>query len=127
MGVDLTGARVSAEQYLLGDTCYFLRPRVVDDGAGGTKPDPAGPERIGPFNCAFAARSGREVVSADQLKVIGEYKLKLATKLTHPTTKASFTPQDTDQVEALGGVYSVVHAPPPAALSLFRTIGLTLA
>ncbi|HEU5097905.1 MAG TPA: hypothetical protein VFU22_02600 [Roseiflexaceae bacterium] len=126
MPIDMTSPRASAEAALLGNECTFLRPRLQDNGKGGTRPHPDGPQRIGPFPCGFKAASGREAVSAEQLKQQGSYRLKLPTQLTIPNTNDPFVPADTDQVEVLGGVYSVVWTPPPSALSLFRKVGLEL-
>lgn len=126
MAIDMTSPRAAAEAALLGNECYFLRPRLLDNGKGGTKPHPDGPQRIGPFPCGFKAASGREAVSADQLKQQGSYRLKLSTTLTVPDTDDPFVPLDTDEVEVLATVYRIVWTPPPSALSLFRKIGLEL-
>jgi hypothetical protein len=124
MGVDMTSPRAAAEAYLMGDSCYLLRPRVLDNGKGGTKMDPAGPLRIGPFICGFSAASGRELPIADQLVQRGSYRLRLPITLTDPDTGDLITPAETDQFEIFGRVYDVVWLPPVAALSLFRKVGL---
>jgi orotate phosphoribosyltransferase-like protein len=124
MPVDMSGPRASAAAYLLGDPFTILRPRVIDDGAGGTYPNPAGPTRIGPFLGGFRAANGHEAVVADQLVQRGSYRLKTLTELRDPATNALIVIAATDQIEVLGGVYKVVWTPPVAGLSLFRIVGL---
>jgi hypothetical protein len=120
----MTSSRLAAETYLMGDTCYLLRPRLIDNGRGGTKPDPAGPERIGPLICGFGAANGREQNVADQIAQRGSYRLKLPTELTDPDTGDPLTVQETDQFEVSGRVYNVKWLPPVAALNLSRKVGL---
>jgi len=115
MSLDLSRPRAIVAAKLMNDSCTILRPIVIDDGAGGTRPDPDGPEEIGPIVCAFSKMRGREQVVADQLQSRGDYRLALpvATDI-----------RLTDQVAVLSGVYNVVWAPPVAALSLVRAVGL---
>jgi hypothetical protein len=124
VGIDMTSPRASAEAYLMGDTCYLLRPRVLDNGKGGTKPDPAGPQRIGPFICGFGSASGREQNVADQIAQRGSYRLRLPTLLLDPDSGDVITPAETDQFEVFARIYDVKWLPPVAALSLFRRVGL---
>ena len=133
MPVDMSGPRASAAAYLLGDSCYLMRPRVLDNGRGGTKPDPAGPLRIGPLPCGFGAASGRETIVADQIAQRGSYRLKLPVELLDPdtgeilldpATDAPLVLAETDQFEVFGRAYDVKWLPPVAHLSLFRKLGL---
>lgn len=113
MAIDLTDARQAAAPYLLGDTCVIVRPgTATSDGGGGLTT--GAPATIGPLACAFRAVSGTEAVD-DVIAVRGAYRLKLAVDVDI---------RPTDQVDVLGGRYHVVWAPPAAALSLFRIVGL---
>src|SRR4051794_3863126 len=122
MGIDMTSPRESARAYLMGDSCYLVRPRVLDNGRGGTTPDPAGPLRIGPFSCGFSAATGREQNVADQTQQRGSYRLRLPIELLDPESGDVITPAETDQFEVFGRAYQVVWLPPVAALSLFRRV-----
>lgn len=124
MGINMTGSRQAAETYLMGDSCYLLRPRVLDNGKGGAKPDPAGPERIGPLICGFSAASGREQLIADQIQQRGSYRLRLPVELLDPDSGDVITLAETDQFEVFERVYDVKWLPPVAALSLFRKVGI---
>lgn len=117
----MTRPRAAAEKYLLGDTCTLVRPVLADDGAGGTSPGE--PLRIGPLACGFSAVSGDEATE-DIVRVRGRYRLKLAVDLRDPDTDDPLTIEPTDSIEVLGEVYQVVWTPPPAALTLLRTVGL---
>ena len=126
MGIDaktLGTLRAAAPTYL-GDSFYLVRPVLLDDGAGATYPDPAGPQRIGPLLGTFRALNGRELVAAERLSQQGAYRLKTTTALADPDTGDPITIAENDQVEVLGGVYNVVWAPPIANLSLFCIVGL---
>lgn len=124
MGIDMTSPRQAAETYLMGDTCELLRPRLIDNGRGGTKPDPSGPLRIGPFICGFSAANGTEQNVADQMAQRGSYRLKLQIELRDPDSGDPITLAETDQFEVFGRVYNVKWLPPVAALSLSRKVGL---
>jgi hypothetical protein len=124
VGIDMASPRASAEAYLMGDSCYLLRPRLIDNGKGGTKMDPAGPLRIGPFICGFGAVSGREQNVADQIAQRGSYRLRLPIELLDPNTGDVITLAETDQFEVFARIYDVKWLPPIAALSLFRKVGL---
>lgn len=126
MGVStavLGSARALANQWLLVDTCTIVRPRTLDDLAGGSYPDPAGPERIGPLACSFLAVSGDEA-TRELIAERGRYRVYLPVDLRHPTTQAAIEVLGTDAIEVLGTTYQVVWTPPPAAGALLRTIGL---
>jgi len=111
----ITLGRIALQATLMRDSCVIVRPRVLSDGAGSTYPDPAGPLSIGPIVCTFSKMRGREQEIADQVQSRGDYRLALpvATDI-----------RLTDQVAVLSGVYNVVWAPPVAALSLSRVVGL---
>jgi hypothetical protein len=123
MALDMTRSRAAYEANLLGDECYILRPQLIDDGAGGTYPDPDGPLRIGPIACGFTSVSGDEA-QADIVEVRGRYRLKLPTTVIDPDTEEEVTPVETDEVEFQGKVYAVIWAPPVTALNLKRKLGL---
>jgi hypothetical protein len=97
------------------DSVTILRTALVDDGAGGQYPDPAGPTETGPIIGAFSRLSGRELVASSQMQQRGSYRLALpvATEI-----------RETDQVRYQGRVYSVVFAPPLTALNLSRVVEL---
>jgi hypothetical protein len=98
------------------DRCTIVRPRLLDDGAGSTYPDPAGPERIGPLACLFIARSGSETQTDEQIEERGAYEIRLAR--TAPAVLG------TDQVEVLGRSYQVVWTPPLDARAVERIVGV---
>lgn len=103
------------DESAMQDSGTIVRPLLLDDGAGGTAPDPAGPTRIGPILGRFEALTGRELVIAAQLGQLGNYRWSVprATDI-----------RVTDQVELLGSVWAVVWAPPVAALDPSRIVGL---
>lgn len=103
------------DESFMQDSGFILRPRTLDDGAGGAYPDPAGPERIGPILGLFWSLRGAESVAADQLGQHGAYRwaVPIGTGI-----------QATDQIELLGGVYNVVWAPPTAQYDADQTVGL---
>lgn len=123
MPLDLTSARQSFQDYLMGDACYLLRPRELDDGAGSTIPDPAGPIRIGPLQCGFTSVTGDEAAE-DIIAVRGRYRLKLPVITLDPDSGDEVIPLATDLIEFQGVIYPIVWAPPTTALSLKRKIGL---
>jgi hypothetical protein len=88
----------------------IVRPRLLDDGAGGTYPDPAGPERIDTA-CSFTAVAALPGPLRDQLQEYGRYLI------TVPLATAVLA---TDQVEVLGGTYAVTWAPPPDGFAVER-------
>lgn len=93
----------------------ILHPRRLDDGAGSTKPDPAGPVRVGPIEATFSTGSGREAQTTDQIAQRGSYRLRLPIQTTI---------DETDQVEIGSRVYNVVWAPPITPTSLSRVVGI---
>ena len=95
------------------DSGTILRPTLADDGAGGTTPGT--PTEIGPILGQFRALSGDEQIRAAQLGQLGRYRWAVP----HDTDI-----QVTDQVRLLGVTYSVVWAPPAAALDADRIVGL---
>lgn len=97
------------------DSGTILRPILLDDGAGGQYPDPTSPQSIGPIYGQFRQLSGDEVIRAAQLGQLGRYRWAVP----HDTDIRA-----TDQVQILGGVYTVVWAPPAAALDVDRIVGL---
>lgn len=116
MAIDLSDARGAYQASLMGDTYIVIRPRVIDDGAGGTKPHPDGPLRLGPRPCGFGVNTVRNAeTSGDQVEHRGSYKLKI---LITDDVGA------TDQVEYRGVTYNVVWTPPISNLSLRRVVGL---
>jgi len=102
----------------------IVRPRVIDDGAGGTKPDPAGPLYIGPLFGSFSAAGGREIQTPDQIKQRGSYRLRSAVELIDPDAEEAVTIEETDQIELLDTLYKVIWAPPPTETNLSRVVGL---
>ena len=116
-------SRRVAERYNLRDSCTLLRPRTLDDLAGGTYPDPDGPEAIGPLPCAFLAVSGEEA-TRDLVAERGRYRVYLAVDLRHPETNAPLDITGIDQITVLGTTYEVVWTPPAAATALLQIIGL---
>ena len=122
-GSGIAAGRRIAERFSLRDTCMLLRPRTIDDGAGGSEPDPDGPEAIGPLACSFLAVSGDEA-TADLIAERGRYRVYLAVDLRHPETGDALELASSDQVTVLGTTYDVVWTPPPHALALLRTVGL---
>jgi len=94
----------------------IVRPRLLDDGAGGTEPDPAGPERIATVCGITALAALPPGAMRDQIAEHGKFLLEvpLAADL-----------QETDLFEALGQTYQVTWAPPPDALAVERIAALT--
>lgn len=105
----------SLDESAMADSGTILRPRLLDDGAGGTYPDPAGPETIGPILGRFKTLSGGELLRAVQLGQAGKYRWFVPNGTTVYAT---------DQVHILGGTYNVVWVPPVAALDTAQTVGL---
>lgn len=99
----------------MADSGIILRTILLDDGAGGQYPDPAGPQEIGPILGRFRQLSGAEQIRAAQLGQLGAYRWFVP---------ASTDMRVTDQVRLLGAIYAVVWAPPPAALDADRVVGL---
>lgn len=97
------------------DSGTILRQNLLDDGGGGTYPDPSGPTRIGPIMGLFWTLSGDEAVMAAQLGQHGRerWAVPIGTDI-----------RATDQVELLGWVYNVVWVPPVAYHDADRIIGL---
>jgi hypothetical protein len=116
-------ARAMAGRWLLRDTCTLIRPRTVDDLAGGSYPDPDGPERIGPLACSFRAVSGDEA-TRERIAERGSYRVYLPVELRHPDTQEPLDVASIDAIEVLGTAYQVVWTPPAPATALLRTIGL---
>lgn len=107
---------IDAVQGLLTATGAIVRPRVVDDGAGSTMPDPAGPLTTAGVAYALAPRSGRELLSAERLRQIGSYVLSLP-----PGT--DIRPGDQFTTSA-GTTYNVVFAPEAGWPALLREVGV---
>jgi hypothetical protein len=87
----------------------------LDDGAGGTYPDPAGPQQIGPVLGLFWALRGEERIASSQLGQHGSYRWAVP-----HTTDIRIT----DQVVLLGTLYNVVWVPPVAYHDADLTVGL---
>lgn len=121
--LDMSAARRMADRWLLGDTCTLIQPRTIDDLAGGSYPDPGGPERIGPLACSFLAVSGDEA-TRELIAERGRYRVYLPIDLHHPETQEPLDVASIDAIEVLGTPYQVVWTPPAAAGALLRTIGL---
>jgi hypothetical protein len=94
---------------------FIVRPRRLDNGAGSTRPDPAGPERLGPFVGSFSTAGGHEQEDADQVAQRGSYRLRMPLWV-----EAS----ETDQVEIAGRAYNVLWAPLATPTSLSRVLGI---
>lgn len=116
-------ARAMANQWLLRDACTLIQPRTIDDLAGGSYPDPDGPERIGPLACSFLAVSGDEA-TRELIAERGRYRVYLPIELRHPETGDALDVASIDAIEVLGTTYQVVWTPPAAAGALLRTVGL---
>ena len=112
---DVAAARASLAAGLFRDTVYVLRTTVLDDGGGGTYPDPAGPIEYGPILGAFSRQSGRELVASSQVQQRGTYRLAL------PVATDVLA---TDQIIYQGMRYNVVFCPPLTALNLSRVVEL---
>jgi hypothetical protein len=115
MPLDLTSARQTVQQNFFGDQVTILRPRLLDDGAGGSYPDPAGPERIGPILGKLTAIWGLETQTQVDIDVRSGYRLSLPIGTDIRLT---------DQVEIVGRVFNVVWTPPAGAMSLVLRVGL---
>jgi hypothetical protein len=104
-----------AESAML-DSGIIVRPRLLDDGAGGTYPDPVGPETITSPCSITAVGSLAPGPLREQIQEHGRYLL------TVPRDKDL---RVTDQFQALGTLYTVTWAPPPDALAVERIAALT--
>lgn len=111
---DMSAARADFAAGMFRDSVTILRTALLDDGGGGTYPDPAGPTET-PTIGAFSRLTGRELVASSQTQQRGSYRLALpvATDI-----------QETDQVTYQGRTYNVVFCPPLTALNLSRVVEL---
>lgn len=109
------GARARLAARMFRDSVYILRTALLDDGAGSSYPDPAGPVALGPILGAFSRLTGRELVASSQVQQRGTYRLALpsATDI-----------RATDQIAYQGLIYAVVFCPPLTALNLSRVVEL---
>jgi hypothetical protein len=98
------------------DQGTIQRPRLLDDGAGSTYPDPAGPETIATPCSITAVRDLPPGPLREQVLEHGRYLL---------TVPRDTDLRATDQFQALGTLYQVTWAPPPDALSVERIAALT--
>jgi hypothetical protein len=98
------------------DEGIIVRPRLLDDGAGGAYPDPAGPEWIATSCSITAVGALAPGPLRDQVAEHGRYLLSV------PLSADLYV---TDQFQALGTLYNVTWAPPPDALSVERIAALT--
>jgi hypothetical protein len=103
-----------AESAML-ETGAIVRPRVIDDGAGGTKRHPDGPETITTPCSITAVGALPPSPLRDQVAEHGRYLL------TVPRAKDL---RVTDQFTVLGITYLVTWAPPPDALAVERMAAL---
>jgi hypothetical protein len=111
----LRSARGIAER-AMQNTGTIVRPRVIDNGAGGTRPDPAGPLRTAtPCSITPVAALPPGAVR-DQVAEHGKWLLSVPLAADLKTT---------DQFEVLGQRYQITWAPTPDALSVDRMAALT--
>jgi hypothetical protein len=113
--VSVDRARASLQAGMFRDSVTILRYTLLDDGAGGQYPDPAGPTSIGPIVGAFSRLTGRELIVSSELQQRGTYRLALPVDTDI---------RETDQVNYQGRVYNVVFCPPLTALNLSRVVEL---
>lgn len=93
----------------------IIRPRLIDDGAGGTESHPDGPLQISTA-CSFTpVRELPPGPLRDQVIEHGKYLL------TVPLTKVVLV---TDEIEVLGTTYRATWAPPPDAFAVERLVAL---
>lgn len=116
MPLDLSPYRTTYADLLFGDSFQILRPRRIDDGAGGTMPDPDGPELLGPFLGKFGVNAVRNAeITGDREEHRGSYTLECPVSIEILTT---------DQVRYADRTYNVVWTPPLRTLTLARKVGL---
>jgi hypothetical protein len=111
----LRTARRIAERAMQNDG-VIVRPRLLDNGAGGTRPHPDGPEHIATVCGITPLVAIPPGAVRDQVAEHGKFLLEvpLAVEL-----------RATDLFEVLEQTYQVTWAPPPDALAVERIAALT--